>query len=70
MPNFSYSTWQTDGGLIKPVAGFRSGNGNFLYISTRGATAAKAVSKTSSTRSTSASVWAALLLAFALRWLA
>ena len=37
-PNFSYSSWQVDGGLIKPVAGFRSGNGNFLYISTRGAT--------------------------------
>ena len=42
--NYSPSSWQTDAGLIKPVAGFRSENGNFLYIATRGATS------TSSTR--------------------
>ncbi len=34
---FSQSSWQTDGGVIKPAAGFRSQNGDFLYIATRGA---------------------------------
>ena len=37
MFTYSYSSWQTDGGVIKPVAGFRSADGNFLYIVTRGA---------------------------------
>ena len=36
--NFSSSSWQVDGGLIKPIAGWVSQNGNFLYIVTHGAT--------------------------------
>ena len=29
--------WSTDGGVIKPIGGFRSLNGDFLYVITRGA---------------------------------
>jgi len=34
--NFSTSAWQVDGGVIKPIGGFRSMNGDFLYVITRG----------------------------------
>jgi len=34
--NFSTAAWAVDGGVIKPIGGFRSMNGDFLYIVTRG----------------------------------
>ena len=35
--SFSTSSWQTDGGVIKPFGGFISQNREFLYIATKGA---------------------------------
>ena len=35
--SYSTSSWAVDGGVIKPIGGFRSQNGDFLYIITRGA---------------------------------
>jgi hypothetical protein len=35
--SFSTSSWGLDGGVIKPIGGFRSMNGDFLYLITRGA---------------------------------
>ncbi|MFV1957836.1 MAG: hypothetical protein ACC662_00340, partial [Planctomycetota bacterium] len=37
----STAAWTTDGGVIKPVGGFVSANGNFLYLVTSGATSTK-----------------------------
>jgi hypothetical protein len=34
---FSETAWSRDGGVIKPIGGWRSQDGNFMYIVTRGA---------------------------------